>query len=145
MGLSGRNQCLIPPFTHRFWKSSTALEVYCQTVFNHLKSPFRYANTDTVTFPNIPHSSHLKTLCPALCLPSRFRNSLALSSASSAKCPPTTGRLIKVGPGNPPLPPVSYKSVKGRSTGSVAQEGRRYRLRFHLSTSLTDRSRDDAS
>src|SRR5277367_1195413 len=44
-----------------------------------------------------------------------FRNSFAFSSASNAKCPPTTGRFINVIPGNPPVPTVSYKSVNGRS------------------------------
>jgi hypothetical protein len=56
------------------------------------------------------------------CPPSKvfpFLPSLALSSANNAKCPPTTGRLINVGPGNPPVPPVSYKSVNGRSMSNI--------------------------
>src|SRR2546423_15131287 len=39
----------------------------------------------------------------------------ALSSARNAKCPPTTGRAKKFGPGKPPLCSVSCRSVSGRS------------------------------
>lgn len=39
----------------------------------------------------------------------------ARSSVKKAKCPPTTGRAMKLMPGKPPEPSVSWRSTRGRS------------------------------
>lgn len=53
----------------------------------------------------------------------------ARSNVKNAKCPPTTGLAKKYGPGNPPSPSVTYRSVNGLSvTVSLSHTATRSRI-----------------
>lgn len=67
-----------------------------------------------------------------------YRPLQALSSAKKAKWPPTTGLAVKMNPGNPPEPSVSYKSVSGRSVDvSLTQSDTRSRMSLRTAGSAT--------